>query len=173
MIFIKSFLPHHDFNSQSNFWESADPHSDFETELATGIAASGTPDVSRMTLAETQPPNGFILVFTVVPSAGAPIGSSPESSSGPILDPSRMGLVSDGDLLRDEAVFDPGFDTYYPSPLEIAPPLAVDGWSHLPFLFGESSAFVPFTPSENYRFVARLTDKLGEGWTVSVTFAVE
>ncbi|GAC1344045.1 MAG: hypothetical protein NVSMB18_20920 [Acetobacteraceae bacterium] len=57
----------------------------YDNDIALGLASAGYREATRFTPSEYSGGNGVYLAYMLIPTANAPIGSSPDYSSGPIL----------------------------------------------------------------------------------------
>jgi hypothetical protein len=56
---------------------------------------------------------------------------------------------------------------------QLSCPFNVDGHSHFPFFIADTSSFGPGGPvTGHYQFRITMTDATGNGWTITVKFAV-
>lgn len=152
------------------------PHdAPYEREMADGLAAAGFRETTDLTVEEFEPPNGAVLAWTLVPGDGAPLGSSPDFDRGPILAEEVFPIRTTGVLFRDGVVFDADWDVARSSLAAVAPELQLEGWSHLPDVWGESFAYAPEgveDPRGDYVGVLWFRDATGAGWDVFVRFSV-
>lgn len=149
----------------------------YDQEIDAAIAANGwdpgdTFHQSDWTFSSGS--RGLIFAGAVVPSAGAPTGTSPDYASGPIV-PDSIVIAFDGDMLEGTTVIDPDFgDGDYPTLATLVPGGGYDGWSHMPFTFGEDTRFIPGTPG-SYTFRVKLTESAtpANGWVIEIPFTIE
>ena len=107
----------------------------------------------------------------VVPTANAPLGKSADGASGPII-ANAVTLDYDADLLLGATVVDGEFDAT--SPVATTVTAGVDGWSHLPLNFGESTEYIAgVAGSYTFRIEVRETATPANGWDIEVPFTVE
>ncbi len=59
-------------------------------------------------------PSGLTLSATIIPDEGAPMGRTPDFENGPMIPETIFPIHVDGDLRRDDAIYDPEFDSDYP-----------------------------------------------------------
>ena len=109
--FVGSLLaPRHQYSAIDNLVLPGDAHpSPYDQELAMSLSGRGLRSRGRFTVPEFSSPNGVALLMIVAPAAGAPVGSSADSPSWPILPNAMFPLAIDGDLLKDGVVVDPDF----------------------------------------------------------------
>ena len=111
-----------------------------------------------------------------VPGPGAPIGSSPDYESGPIISNGLFPIHFPGDVYLNGALFEQDvFGLRMPGTSGLTPPIDVQGYSHFPYFAAESSAFAPpglndLTGSYEYRWQVR--DAGGNGYDISARFQV-
>lgn len=140
----------------------------YDDEFAAGVLAEGYLDKKSYPQAEGLLPFGVMSVFMIVPSAGAPTGSSPDSASGPIIPNTVFPIVVTVGAYQDDMELDGyGFGFEVP-PLDDAldPPFTVDGHSHFPMfnavVFDGMSA-IPGTIETRIQ----MTDANGDGWNLT------
>jgi hypothetical protein len=149
----------------------APPYDDELFQLLT--VAGGTPQ-QTFTAAEFGELNGVALLFTVVPKAGAPSGSSADFASGPILPNALFPFYIDGDLYRNGVLYDGEFDAFYQGYDALSTPIEKDGPSHLLIPFGENSSYVPNVEAAgSYVFRISIVDGSEAGWVLDVPFTVQ
>ncbi len=109
----------------------------------------------------------------IVPSADAPIGSTRDYLSGPML-PRTLALYVDADLYKDGALVDPDFDGAYPTLAQLDPSAPEAGSSHLPLTFAENQHYIPGTPG-TYRLHVHVYESAtpANGWQIDVPFAID
>jgi hypothetical protein len=149
----------------------------YTNEIATGLARLGVTDRSVFSprdLAGT--PNGIWLGYMLVPAAGAPTGSSPDYTSGPIIPEGLFPIVGTEDVQRNGFHFDSGtVTTRALSTLGFT----VDGSSHRPQLvttdlvtadnpLGLTADQLP----GHYVFTVTLRDASGNGYNIVAPFDV-
>lgn len=168
--------PEHAFDDNDFIIGPAVPHAGpYHDELATFAIEKGFRPTQKFKAREFTAPGGIIILLNLVPSAGAPTGSSFDFASGPIIPNAVFPITVDGDLYRNGELYDPFFDSAYAGYPGMNPPIVVDGPSHLPWFFGENSSFgPPNTPvTGNYEFKLKITDSTGAGWNLKVPFTVK
>jgi hypothetical protein len=145
-----------------------------EEPYAMATAANVTIKQS-FSVAEYTAPMGVVFLVNLVPSAGAPTGSSFDFASGPIIPKNAFPITISGMFLRDGIDYDPFSDIRFYGFDEINPPIdgAGDGPSHYVLHFGESSAAVPAVPAAgSYELQVRALDTRGNGWVMAIPFTV-
>jgi hypothetical protein len=145
-----------------------------EEPYAMATAANVTIKQS-FSVAEYTTPSGVVFLVNLVPSAGAPTGSSFDFASGPIIPKDTFPITIDGMFLRNGIDYDPFSDISFYGFDEINPPVegAGDGPSHYVLHFGENSAAVPALPPDgSYQFQIRAVDTRGNGWAMVIPFTV-
>jgi hypothetical protein len=147
------------------------PYDDELFQLLT--VAGGTPQQS-FTAAEFGAPNGIALMLTMAPNANAPVGSSVDFDSGPIIPNQLFPLFIDGNLYRNGVLYDGEFDNFYPGYNSLSTPIEKDGPSHSILLFAENSSYVPNIESAgSYVFRISVVDASEAGWVLDVPFTVQ
>ncbi len=119
-------------------------------------------------------PNGIYLVWMVVPHPGT-IGSSPDFTSGPIIPNTLFPIHLAGQTFRNQQLWDPFLATFDVPPLTdaLSCPFNVDGHSHFPIFIAEDTEFGPGGPATGrYEFRITMTDKTGNGWSITGRFKV-
>lgn len=149
----------------------AGPYND---ELYTLAKAKNLKLKQTFSKAEFTGPKGVWVAFNIVPSEGAPTGSSFDFASGPILPKAIFPLTEDGDTYRNGELYDPFFDGSFSGQHNLHPPIDKDGASHLFWFFGEDDFFGPEdTPADgSYEFDLKITDATGRGWSLKVPYTV-
>jgi hypothetical protein len=148
----------------------------YDRELAEGIARLGFTEKMVFNVSEFSAPNGVYFATMFVPAPGAPIGSSPDFSSGPIIPNGLFPIRIEGDVFRNGALFERNaFGFSVPAPTALNPPIDVAGYSHFPYFAAEADVFGPsglsdFAGAYEYRLTAR--DVSGNGYNISVQFSV-
>jgi hypothetical protein len=168
--------PHHGFDPNDFIIGPVSPHAGpYDDELATLAIARGFEPKQKFRVSEFTAPAGIVILLNLVPSAGAPTGSSFDFTSGPIIPNAVFPLSVDGDLFRDGQLYDPNFDSSYGGYLAMDPPILVDGASHLPWFFGGNSAFGPpgVPAAGKYAFKLKVTDATGAGWDLEIPFSIK
>jgi hypothetical protein len=142
----------------------------YDQELPLTMQYIGIPSGDHFPKEAWVAPASLTLAGAVVPAEGAPVGSSFDFDSGPII---TTRIVVDGSLFKDGELVDPDFDETEPLVDEVFPGTAQEGFSHLPLVFGESTAFIAGDPG-SYEFVFTLTDEqTADGWVVHLPFVIE
>lgn len=144
-------------------------------EFADGVASAGFVDKSSFTPSEFSLPLGVWSVWMIVPTDGAPTGSSPDFASGPIIPNSLFPISVAGTAFRNGALFDPDLGTFSRKSLaSLNPPFLVDGDSHFPIFYADAVDFGPAgtNPLGNYDYQVLMRDQLGNGWDIHDQFSV-
>lgn len=170
---IKSELP-----PPAHAWSDAlgivpgEAHSQpYDTELSERIAALGFADKDTFTVDEAAGARTVLTIYMVVPSEGAPEGSSPDFDAGPILPDTIFPIHVEATFTLDGgepqfsgavdvpgiADFDPGYAT-------------LDGHSHFP-MFG-FDLLDPSNAAGEHTTTHTLIDAEGNGWTIEGHFSV-
>jgi len=147
----------------------------YDDEVGTLAEEKGFRPKQTFHASEFTAPGGIVILLNLVPSKGAPVGSSFDFASGPIIPNALFPIAVDGDLFRDGVLYDPFFDSSYAGYLGMTPPILRDGPSHLPWFFGENSGFGPpnVPATGKYEFKLKITDATGAGWQVQMPFSVK
>ncbi|MAE68181.1 MAG: hypothetical protein CMJ18_28355 [Phycisphaeraceae bacterium] len=159
-----------------------DPHDPlYDQELGQGLANSVLVETTTFTPDQFTLTNDVVVtMFMVVPRGGAPIGSSPDFASGPIIPNSLFPIVADVTIERADATgepflpFDSGQSVVPPLDGSIDPPLSVDGHSHFPLFGGDALEFGPAgtNPVGVYRRTWNVRDQQGHGWDIVTAYEV-
>lgn len=151
------------------------PHAGpYERELSEGLARAGFADRTANPLfdvSEFSGPTGVFFGLIRVPGPNAPLGSSPDFASGPIVPNAAFPITVRGDVLRNGAIFEAGAF----GPATSNPAAGFDGSSHNYNLFAENGSILPagadLTGDYEYRITYR--DAAGTtGYDVSARFRV-
>jgi hypothetical protein len=156
----------------------------YDTEVSQGVAAAGFVKKNVFNVNEFTGGQGVYLLWNVVATAGAPVGSSPDFAQGRIIPNSLFPITFEGDTLRNGSLFDPNWFATAPKLSEYAPPIAGDGYSHYPIPTAEAFEFQDTNPDPNinpqpgtdptgsYIHMFTLTDTQGNDWRINAPFAV-
>ena len=164
----------HRYDSASNAFTFGTAHAPpYDAEIDEALARLGLDPGRRFPRSAMQAPRNLIAFGVIVPSATAPVGSTLDYASGPYLH-ADLRIHVDGDMYYMGGVVDPDFDSDYPTYRTLNPGLTVDGSSHLPLTFGESTEFIPGDPG-TYALVVNLTDldHPADGWRIFVRFTID
>lgn len=174
--------PNHEFNPQLFVGPGA-AHSGFETEIGDGVANAGYPEKVIFNAEDFTPLAGVILSWMNVAGPNAPDGTNPEVPDTPDYD---TGPTISNDLFpisglftvrRNGELYEPVSDMNPPLPPlddSLSPPFNVEGYSHFPIFFGESTLFAdpPVPTAGEYSYNIKLEDQAGNGYVVTAEFAV-
>lgn len=167
--------PNHAYDANDNIIGPAVAHAGpYHDEVYTLALAGGETPKQAFTAAEFTAPNGVVIMLNIVPTAGAPTGSSFDFASGPIMPNAIFPLAVDGDVFREGVMYDQYFDSSFPGYSGLTPPIVKDGASHLLWFFGEDNFFGPAnTPTTGaYEFRLKITDSNNAGWNLTMPFTV-
>lgn len=148
----------------------------YDGELGAGIAAAGWVEETAFSVEAFEPPNGVFVAFLLVADADAARGRSPDYDEGPILPDALFPILCELNAFRDEEVRASVAFVSVPALSDVMPQLAVDGWSHVPQVFADSSANSPEAardPSGDYVLSLSLRDATGAGWNVIARWIVD
>ena len=177
LAFLNSVVsPNHAFDDNDFIIGPAIAHAGpYDDEVGSLAKAKGFTPKQTFRASEFTAPGGIVILLNLVPSAGAPIGSSFDFASGPIIPNALFPIAVDGDLFRNGELYDAFFDSSYAGYLGMTPPILKDGPSHLPWFFGENSGFGPpdVPATGKYEFKLKITDNTGAGWLVQMPFKVK
>jgi hypothetical protein len=146
------------------------PGVDFTTDLQQGVQAAGFVDKSAFITPEFSNGMGVFLMYMLVPGPGAPVGSSLDYASGPIIPNSIYPIsqafstyFSDGTLADSSGSF--SVNVLHPS---------LDGESHTPFFVADSFDFMTADRGIAHEFEYRieLRDAAGNGYDIKASFTV-
>lgn len=141
----------------------------YDTELAAGVLAGGYVERATFPKVDGMLPNAIMTVWMVVPSTGAPTGSSPDFASGPIIPNTKFPIHVAIDVYSDNVVLD-GYSFAFDVPAlnsMLAPPFNVDGHSHFPLFNAGAFDGLPTIPGTLETRV-KLRDRKGDGWDVTM-----
>ena len=147
----------------------------YDGEIAAGLITLGVDPGDHFVVSDWTAPAGLFFVVTLVPSTGAPTGRSPDFETGPIIPSALFPLEVEAELYHKGGVgiSDPWFEVdTYPTIDVVAPSSGADGYSHIPFAWGESTESIPGTPGF-YHLEIVITDNAGNGWSADLPFRVE
>jgi hypothetical protein len=156
----------------------------YGNEVSANVAAAGFTKKDVFDAGEFSGGRGVYLLWNVIASPSAPVGSSPDFASGRIIPNSLFPIVFGGQTLRNGSLFDPNWSGVTPALTGFSPAISGDGYSHFPFFTGEIFEFQdtdpdpnvnpqPFTdPAGLYVHQFTLTDAQGNGWRIDAPFTV-
>ncbi|MFO0555899.1 MAG: hypothetical protein U0271_46405 [Polyangiaceae bacterium] len=147
------------------------PHAGpYDVELATTIAALGYEEHSTWPFADGALPKAILSVWMMVPSAGAPTGSSPDFASGPIIPNTIFPIHVQVDAYADGVMLQGYSYAFNVPPLDASldPPFNVDGHSHFPMFDAGAFDGLPSIPGTLETHIV-MTDAAGDGWTLTTT----
>lgn len=164
--------PGHLFADGALYWgEAHDPP--YDAELGSSMRRARCTSGQTFTVDEFSAPSAWVLLFVLVPTAGASEGTSPDFLLGPILGDEVYPIASTGDLTRDGELFDPDFDGQWAGMEDLGVPFS--GFSHQIIMnYSNADAGPPGTdPPGHYVFELELLDDTGNGWRIESAFDVE
>lgn len=83
------------------------PHAGpYDQEITQGLASAGLVSKFVFDVSELAAPQGIFFAFVIVPGAGAPLGSSLDFASGPIIPNANLPIRVAGDAFRNGALFE-------------------------------------------------------------------
>jgi hypothetical protein len=151
------------------------PHGGFSREMGDGVRRSDFDEADPFFPTQFSNGQAIWLAFMVVPTAGAPLGRSPDFRSGPIIPNKLFPLHVELSTLRNGSLFSaPGAFDVPPLDGKLTPPFHVDGHSHFPTFYADNADFKLGGGPLNgdYTFKATLRDVKGNGWDLVASFAV-
>ena len=189
--------PKHQYFLNPGTFGPAVPHSPpYDQELASLLAMRAIAPRQALVSADFQPHTSLILIVEVVPTAGAPSGSSFDFAQGPIIPNGSFPVSARVRLFRDGVPFDDhsvagapfqaegvpiqvqGYDHFFP-------PIVADGASHVfltltetalstpaPSASGEPPPAIQAPPAGTYALNIAIADVGGDGWVVNLPFTV-
>ena len=172
---VSSILPDHRFYTGIGFFGPGTPHAPpYDHELTDGLTAQGIPYGPHRAYEDVLSPRCVFIAMLLIPTADAPVGSSPDFASGPILPSSILPIAYDGMLYAGEMGIDMYFDGTVPLLSALSPPASGDGYSHAVLQFGENSDFAAWSMTPGpYALTLQITDAGGAGWDVIVPFIID
>ncbi len=150
---------------------------DFSSELINTLAAAGITNREAFDQSEFHGPSSIGFAYSLVPTAAAPIGSSPDFASGPII-PNVPGADTPM-RLQNAAVYFNGvpaetpIDYVWPGLDDLATPQAGDGQSHIAGVYVTNDSFLNI-PVQNgvWEFHWRIIDHDNNGFDMVVPFTI-
>jgi hypothetical protein len=144
----------------------------YNSEIDDAIARNGWDPGDVFFVSSWTAPTGLMFAGALVPSPDAPSGKTADYASGPMI-PDTVQIGFDADLLQGTTVVDPAFDGTYPTLAELAPAGGFDGWSHMPFTFGEDTRFIAGTPGD-YALRIHIFEVAtpANGWLIEIPFQI-
>lgn len=145
----------------------------YTNKMQLALAAHGIADQTTFTLAQYTIPFGVYLAWVDVPTAAAPIGSSPDFASGPIILNSIAPIVFGGTTDRNGVLFDPNWTGQINPTTSLGLANPGQGYSHLPVFTAETFDFGS-APSADGSYVHHFTqtDTQGNGWNITAPYTV-
>jgi hypothetical protein len=143
-------------------------------EVEAGLDIMNFKDAAVFAVSNFTTPKGVWAVWMTVPNPGT-TGSSPDFTSGPIIPNTLFPIHVEGQTFRNNQLWDPYLGSFDVPPLtdKLSCPFSVDGHSHFPVFFADTSSFGPGGPvTGNYQFRIKMTDAAGNGWSITVYFTV-
>ena len=152
-----------------------DPHQPpYLQEMEAGLEIMNFKDAVLFGVSDFTTPKGVWAVWMNVPHPGT-TGSSPDFKSGPIIPNTLFPIHVEGQTYRNNQLWDQ-YLAYFDVPAlteALSCPFNVDGHSHFPMFVADTSSFGPGGPIPgNYQFRVKMTDAAGNGWSITVFFAV-
>lgn len=152
-----------------------DPHQPpYTHEMEAGLDIMNYQDANVFSAKDFTTPNGVFAIWMIVPHHGAS-GSSPDFGLGPIMPNTLFPLHIVGETYRNNKLWDAYLGDFYVPKLDnnLSCPFNVDGWSHVPVFFADTSSFGPGGPLQgHYEYRVTVTDVTGEGWSITTSFTV-
>ncbi len=142
----------------------------YDHEFADGLALTGYPEKTVFSVAEFTDPNAVHFGFVLVPGSNAPIGSSRDFDSGPIMPNDIFPIAYAGDVYRNGVPFELGAWGG-----NLNPATGYDGASHFVGDLWENSAFAPPGLTSlvgNYEYRITLRDVNDFGYDIVAKFQV-
>jgi hypothetical protein len=145
----------------------------YTNKMSLALAAHGIADQTSFTLAQYTLPFAVYLAWIDVPTAAAPIGSSPDFASGPIISNSIAPIVFGGTTDRNGVLFDPNWTGQINPTTSLGLANPGQGYSHLPVFTAETFDFGS-GPSADGSYVHHFTqtDAQGNGWSITAPYTV-
>jgi len=144
-------------------------------EMEAGLDVMNFKDAAVFSVSDFTTPNGVWAVWMTVPNPGT-TGSSPDFKSGPIIPNTLFPIHIQGQTYRNNQVWDPNLGAFDIPALtdQLSCPFSVDGHSHFPVFFADTSSFGPGgVLTGGYQFRITMIDSGGNGWSVTVYFVVQ
>lgn len=140
-------------------------------EISAGFTTQGYVDHKTFTKADCWLPKAILIAYMVVPTAGAPMGASPDGAMTPIIPNSIFPIsVSVAAFQNNVEVPDYGYGFDVP-PLDdqLDPPFNVDGHSHFPLFDVTAMDGIPDYPGTIENRV-HIEDATGDGYDLVFTY---
>lgn len=143
----------------------------YDHELDDGVRALGLVEHTTFSLAEGSAPNGIVSTWMMLPTADAPLGSSPDGGAVPILPNAIFPIHVQIDAYSGDAPLSAYTHEFDVPALDakLNPPFAVEGYSHLPMITASYLGGLPSVPGTLETHV-RMTDAAGDGWELTLTY---
>jgi hypothetical protein len=144
----------------------------YNMEFANGVAANGFVDANEFTTDQYANGSGVLLVFILVPSTRSPTGSSPDFTSGPILQNDIFPLTVDGGTFTNGILNDSLGQFRVPAINLVLSFEELEGHSHIPFFFVDNYDFASSPITGNYEYRISILDSDGNGYEIDAPFQV-
>lgn len=150
------------------------PHAGpYDQEISEGLVRAGFADRTSNPLfdvSEFAGPTGVFFGLVRVPGPNAPIGSSFDFASGPIIPNSAFPIITRGDVFRNGEIVEANAF----GPATSNPAVGFDGNSHNISVFAENGLFLPTVTdlTGDYEYRISYRDTAGVGYDVSARFQV-
>lgn len=144
----------------------------YDREFAQGVGANGFQESARFTVDQYSNGSGVYLVFMVVPGAGAPLGSSPDFASGPVLPNRWFPLTIEGITFTDGSPNAVSNQFQVPAIDQVAGFAGLEGHSHIPFFFVDNFDFALRPVAGSYEYRVSVLDAGGNGYSIVAPFQV-
>lgn len=162
--------PDHVLNPALGIGPGAPHPGPYDTEIGQGVAAAGYRESTTFSTSDYSNGNGVYLAFMLVPGAGAPIGSSPDFASGPII-PDTIFPLSAANGTFTNGVFNDGSALTIPATSDASLP-GLDGYSHIPYFLADNFDFALNPVAGAYEYRITILDDAGNGYRITAAFSV-
>lgn len=166
--------PNHQAHPMLGIGPGASHPGPYDHEFRDGLTKLGFADRTVFDAIEATWPKCIFATWMIVPTADAPVGSSPDFTSGPIIPntlfPIQISFQGYLDGTKNPAT---PYDSKIPAlDVNLTPPFTVDGHSHIPwFLYEDTNTLLE--QCGKHEFQGSFTDAKGNGWEFTTTFYLD
>lgn len=163
--------PNHEVHQNLGVGPGAAHAGPYDTEVAAGVTAQGYEEHTTFSQVDGLLPNAIMAAWMMVPSAGAPEGTSPDSAAGPIIDNTLFPIHVKVDSYLADVLLD-GYSYEFDVPAldaQLDPPFDVEGHSHFPMFAAAVFDGLP-QPTGTIETRVSMVDAAGDGWDLTLTF---
>jgi hypothetical protein len=163
--------PNHVHHDQLGVGPGAAHAGPYTGEIAAGVTAKGYVDHTTFPKVDGTLPNAIVGPWMMIPSAGAPMGASPDGAMTPIIPNPVFPIAVSGDTFQNGMKL-AGYSYSFNVPAldsSLMPPFnGMDGHSHFPLFNAVFFDGLPTYPG-TFESKIHLEDQNGDGWDLVIT----